>query len=113
MYTQGLDQSPPERTAPAALPAGRLEQRFQARVDAEEKIEPKDWMPDGYRQTLIRQIPARALRDRRHAAGRQLDLTRALAAAQVHPDREGARMKAGTAPTSTAPPRRSACRARS
>src|SRR5712672_3232225 len=60
MYTQGLDQSPPERTAPAALPAGRLEQRFQARVDAEEKIEPKDWMPDGYRQTLIRQISQHA-----------------------------------------------------
>ncbi len=29
---------------------------FQARIDAGEKIEPKDWMPEGYRQTLIRQI---------------------------------------------------------
>ena len=29
---------------------------FQARIDADEKIEPKDWMPEGYRQTLIRQI---------------------------------------------------------
>lgn len=29
---------------------------FQARIDAGEKIEPKDWMPDGYRKTLIRQI---------------------------------------------------------
>ena len=29
---------------------------FQNRIDAFEKIEPKDWMPDGYRQTLIRQI---------------------------------------------------------
>lgn len=29
---------------------------FQARVDADEKIEPKDWMPEGYRKTLIRQI---------------------------------------------------------
>ncbi len=37
-----------------------LEQRFQARVDAEEKIEPKDWMPDAYRQTLIRQISQHA-----------------------------------------------------
>jgi ring-1,2-phenylacetyl-CoA epoxidase subunit PaaA len=26
---------------------------FQARIDAGEKIEPKDWMPAGYRKTLI------------------------------------------------------------
>lgn len=32
------------------------ERRFQDRIDAGEKIEPRDWMPDGYRQTLIRQI---------------------------------------------------------
>jgi ring-1,2-phenylacetyl-CoA epoxidase subunit PaaA len=35
-------------------------QRFQARVDAEEKIEPKDWMPEKYRQNLIRQISQHA-----------------------------------------------------
>ncbi|MEM6304845.1 MAG: 1,2-phenylacetyl-CoA epoxidase subunit PaaA [Pseudomonadota bacterium] len=29
---------------------------FQARIDAGQKIEPKDWMPAGYRKTLIRQI---------------------------------------------------------
>src|SRR5207245_10621824 len=32
----------------------------QARVDAEDKIEPKDWMPDAYRRTLIRQISQHA-----------------------------------------------------
>ena len=32
------------------------ERHFQDRIDADEKIEPKDWMPEGYRQTLIRQI---------------------------------------------------------
>ncbi len=32
------------------------ERAFQARIDAGEKIEPKDWMPDDYRATLIRQI---------------------------------------------------------
>lgn len=32
------------------------EKAFQARIDAGEKIEPKEWMPDGYRKTLIRQI---------------------------------------------------------
>ena len=29
---------------------------FQARIDAGDRIEPKDWMPEGYRKTLIRQI---------------------------------------------------------
>ncbi|NOD88075.1 MULTISPECIES: 1,2-phenylacetyl-CoA epoxidase subunit PaaA [unclassified Ruegeria] len=29
---------------------------FQARIDADIKIEPKDWMPQAYRKTLIRQI---------------------------------------------------------
>ncbi len=29
---------------------------FQSRIDAEEKIEPKDEMPEGYRRTLVRQI---------------------------------------------------------
>lgn len=31
-------------------------QAFQVRIDAGEKIEPKDWMPAGYRKTLIRQM---------------------------------------------------------
>ncbi len=37
-----------------------LEDRFQSRVDNEEKIEPRDWMPDAYRKTLIRQISQHA-----------------------------------------------------
>ena len=37
-----------------------LEARFQARIDAEEKIEPKDWMPQAYRRSLIRQISQHA-----------------------------------------------------
>lgn len=37
-----------------------LEARFQARIDNEERIEPKDWMPDAYRRTLIRQISQHA-----------------------------------------------------
>ena len=32
------------------------ERAFQMRIDAGDKIEPKDWMPDGYRKNLIRQI---------------------------------------------------------
>ncbi len=37
-----------------------LEKRFQERIDAEEKIEAKDWMPEEYRKTLIRQISQHA-----------------------------------------------------
>ena len=37
-----------------------LEQVFQDRVDQEMKIEPKDWMPEKYRKTLIRQISQHA-----------------------------------------------------
>jgi ring-1,2-phenylacetyl-CoA epoxidase subunit PaaA len=37
-----------------------LEKIFQDKVDAEVRIEPKDWMPDKYRQTLIRQISQHA-----------------------------------------------------
>jgi ring-1,2-phenylacetyl-CoA epoxidase subunit PaaA len=37
-----------------------LEALFQSKIDDETKIEPKDWMPDAYRKTLIRQISQHA-----------------------------------------------------
>jgi len=37
-----------------------LERDFQAKIDNDIKIEPKDWMPNEYRQTLIRQISQHA-----------------------------------------------------
>jgi ring-1,2-phenylacetyl-CoA epoxidase subunit PaaA len=40
--------------------AAALAEAFQERIDAEEKIEPRDWMPDAYRQSLIRQISQHA-----------------------------------------------------
>ncbi len=51
MYSQGLigADSKTDET-PEFLAA------FQARIDAEEKIEPNDPMPEGYRKTLIRMI---------------------------------------------------------
>ncbi len=49
MYAQMI-KSEATNDDPAKLAA------FQARIDAGEKIEPKDWMPEGYRKTLIRQI---------------------------------------------------------
>jgi ring-1,2-phenylacetyl-CoA epoxidase subunit PaaA len=32
------------------------EREFQDRIDADIRVEPKDWMPEAYRKTLIRQI---------------------------------------------------------
>ena len=37
-----------------------LEKIFQEKIDKEIKIEPKDWMPDAYRKTNIRQISQHA-----------------------------------------------------
>jgi ring-1,2-phenylacetyl-CoA epoxidase subunit PaaA len=57
MYTQALNT----RTEPAGPPedAARAA-RFQGRIDAEERIEPNDWMPEAYRRTLVRQISQHA-----------------------------------------------------
>jgi len=51
MYSQGLIGAKTETNEDEAFLAA-----FQARIDAEEKIEPNDPMPEGYRRTLIRQI---------------------------------------------------------
>jgi len=37
-----------------------LEAQFQAKIDAEEKIEPKDWMPEKYRLNVLRQMSQHA-----------------------------------------------------
>ena len=42
------------------LDTDELEQVFQKRIDDEQKIEPKDWMPESYRQNLIRQMSQHA-----------------------------------------------------
>ena len=74
MYTQAMDTmgKEPERdsdlpgttgtsgtTARVADDAERAA-RFEARIDAGEYIEPKDWMPPHYRKTLVRQISQHA-----------------------------------------------------
>jgi len=60
MYTQGLDSLGRDCLHEGATDTEALESHFQAKVDADDKIEPKDWMPDAYRQTLIRQISQHA-----------------------------------------------------
>jgi ring-1,2-phenylacetyl-CoA epoxidase subunit PaaA len=64
MYTQALDLMAKEG-APAAKPLRSaqemmLEQRFEARIDDGGFIEAKDWMPEHYRKTLLRQISQHA-----------------------------------------------------
>ncbi|WP_461007091.1 1,2-phenylacetyl-CoA epoxidase subunit PaaA [Streptomyces capparidis] len=54
----------PARTGPACGPGpdeeARLLAHFEAVIARDEKIEPRDWMPDGYRRTLVRQIAQHA-----------------------------------------------------
>lgn len=63
MYTQAMDTT--GKDAPARAPVRcvedvRLEERFEARIAEGEFIEPKDWMPEHYRRTLVRQISQHA-----------------------------------------------------
>ena len=55
MYSQGLIGADGKTDEDEAFLAA-----FQARVDAEQKIEPNDPMPEGYRKTLVRQISQHA-----------------------------------------------------
>jgi ring-1,2-phenylacetyl-CoA epoxidase subunit PaaA len=54
VYTQGLN------TVETSGEEDVAATRFQARIDAEERIEANDWMPEAYRRTLIRQISQHA-----------------------------------------------------
>ncbi|WP_313072158.1 1,2-phenylacetyl-CoA epoxidase subunit PaaA [Melaminivora sp.] len=63
MYTQAMDTMAPEAGAPQAVRSAeqaRLQERFDERIDAGEFIEAKDWMPENYRRTLVRQISQHA-----------------------------------------------------
>ena len=59
MYTQAMDLAPAEASTTTADEA-ELEARFDARIDAGDFIEAKDWMPEHYRKTLVRQISQHA-----------------------------------------------------
>ncbi|MEA2289784.1 MAG: ring,2-phenylacetyl-CoA epoxidase subunit PaaA [Solirubrobacteraceae bacterium] len=53
------EERDPGHGAGAAEPR-ELREAFERIVAAEERIEPRDWMPEGYRKTLIRQIAQHA-----------------------------------------------------
>lgn len=58
MYAQLVETGAQKLKALEELPPE--ERAFQERIDAGIKIEPKEWMPEGYRRTLIRQISQHA-----------------------------------------------------
>ncbi|MBS0403005.1 MAG: 1,2-phenylacetyl-CoA epoxidase subunit A, partial [Proteobacteria bacterium] len=69
MYTQSFsvpdDSDAKPGTPKAAVQAVPAEDaahqaRFDARIDADGRIEPRDWMPAAYRKTLVRQISQHA-----------------------------------------------------
>jgi ring-1,2-phenylacetyl-CoA epoxidase subunit PaaA len=57
MYTQALNAAD---TDPVQIEDATRAAGFQARIDAEDRIEPNDWMPAAYRKTLTRQISQHA-----------------------------------------------------
>jgi ring-1,2-phenylacetyl-CoA epoxidase subunit PaaA len=59
MYTQALNTADAANAEPTET-QGQPEAHFQARIDAETRIEPNDWMPAAYRRTLVRQISQHA-----------------------------------------------------
>ena len=46
--------------AAASAAEADLQAAFDARIDADGRIEPRDWMPEAYRKTLVRQISQHA-----------------------------------------------------
>ncbi|AZI35387.1 phenylacetate-CoA oxygenase PaaG subunit [Caenibius tardaugens NBRC 16725] len=58
MYTTELDKS--AANPPVTIEDAGLLAAFEARVAADEFIEPNDWMPEAYRRTLVRQISQHA-----------------------------------------------------
>jgi ring-1,2-phenylacetyl-CoA epoxidase subunit PaaA len=43
-----------------SVDTAELQRHFDATIAAEHRIEPRDWMPEGYRRTLIRQVAQHA-----------------------------------------------------
>jgi ring-1,2-phenylacetyl-CoA epoxidase subunit PaaA len=62
MYTQAMDLMAREAKPKVVKSAEDLqrEEAFEARIDAGDFIEAKDWMPEHYRKTLVRQISQHA-----------------------------------------------------
>jgi ring-1,2-phenylacetyl-CoA epoxidase subunit PaaA len=57
MYTQAMDLM---KQGSAVATVSPEEAQFNARIAADKKVEPRDWMPPAYRKTLVRQISQHA-----------------------------------------------------
>ena len=60
MYTQAIDLKPGAEPTAATPAPGERERAFEAAIADDRRIEPQDWMPEGYRKTLVRQISQHA-----------------------------------------------------
>jgi ring-1,2-phenylacetyl-CoA epoxidase subunit PaaA len=63
MYTQAMDTQGKDADGRKPVRSAeelQQEERFEARIAAGEFVEPKDWMPEHYRKTLVRQISQHA-----------------------------------------------------
>lgn len=62
MYTQAMDipDASGKKLAVAQPAATSQEAAFLARIEADGRIEPQDWMPEAYRKTLVRQMSQHA-----------------------------------------------------
>jgi ring-1,2-phenylacetyl-CoA epoxidase subunit PaaA len=56
----GASISEDDHVPAAADASGGDQEQFDALVEADERIEPRDWMPEAYRKTLVRQIAQHA-----------------------------------------------------
>jgi hypothetical protein len=110
MYTQAMDtmgrdegdrQRPVRSTDEIAL-----QERFDARIDAGEFIEAKDWMPENYRRTLVRQISQHAHSEIVGMLPEGNWISRARRSSARRSCWRRCRTKAATASTSTRPPKR-------
>lgn len=50
----------PHGTPPDSDARSRLQEQFDTTIAKDQRVEPRDWMPEGYRKTLIRQIAQHA-----------------------------------------------------
>ena len=110
MYTQALNTA---ETDDRGLEDAAKAAQFQARIDAEERIEPNDWMPAAYRKTLTRQISQHAHSEIVGMLPEGNWITRAPTCAARPRCSPRCRTNAVTGSISTPRPRRSAPRAKS
>ena len=109
MYAQMVDTGVKAVRSVAEMSAE--ERAFEARVAADDQIEPKDWMPEAYRRTLVRQISQHAHSEIVGMLPEGNWITRAPTLRARRSCSPRCRTKAATGSISTPPPRRSARRA--